>query len=57
MVGKRDLLNLMVETTGQVSQHVNFPVPQGYTDLRVVNFDPTVRSDNGTCLYDFKEEK
>ena len=57
VVGKRDLVTLMVGTTGQAAQHVNLPVPEGCTDPRAANFDPTARSDNGTCLYDFKEEK
>ena len=57
MEGKRDLLTLMVGTIGQAAQHFNLHVPEGCTAPREVNFDPTVRSDNGTCIYDFKEEK
>ena len=57
VVVKRDLLTLMVGTIGQSSHHVNFLVPEGYTDPRAANFDPTWRSDNRTYLYDFKEEK
>ena len=57
MVGKRDLLNFMVGTTGQAAQHVNFPIPEGYIDPRETNFDPLARSSNGTCLYDFREKK
>ena len=56
MAGKRDLLTLMVGTTGQAAQHVNLPVPEGCTDPRANNYDPTARSDNGTCFYDFKEQ-
>ena len=57
MEGKSALLTLMVGTTGQVSQHVNFIVLEGCTDPRARNFDPTVRSDNGSHLYDSKEDK
>eukprot|EP00252_Welwitschia_mirabilis_P014425 TRINITY_DN316_c0_g3_i1.p1 TRINITY_DN316_c0_g3~~TRINITY_DN316_c0_g3_i1.p1 ORF type:complete len:478 (+),score=98.08 TRINITY_DN316_c0_g3_i1:513-1946(+) len=42
---------------GQAAQHVNLPVPEGCTDPRAANFDPTARSDDGTCVYDFQEAK
>ena len=57
VAGKRDILTLMVGTIGQAAQHVNLLVLEGYTDPRAANFDPKAWSDNGTCLYDFKEEK
>ncbi|PIN01435.1 26S proteasome regulatory complex, ATPase RPT4 [Handroanthus impetiginosus] len=36
---------------GQAAQQVNIPVPEGCTDPNATNFDPTARSDNGSCLY------
>nr|ABK24548.1 unknown [Picea sitchensis] len=41
---------------GQAAQHVNLPVPEGCTDPRAANYDPTARSDNGSCEYEFKEQ-
>ncbi|KAF8412223.1 hypothetical protein HHK36_000183 [Tetracentron sinense] len=38
---------------GQAAQQVDFPVPEGCTDPGAGNFDPTARSDDGTCLYQF----
>ncbi|XP_061363707.1 ribulose bisphosphate carboxylase/oxygenase activase 2, chloroplastic-like [Gastrolobium bilobum] len=38
---------------GQAAQQVNIPVPGGCTDPNASNFDPTARSDDGTCLYTF----
>lgn len=36
---------------GQAAQQVNLPVPEGCTDPSAENFDPTARSDDGSCLY------
>jgi hypothetical protein len=36
---------------GKAAQQVNLPVPEGCTDPNAINFDPTARSDNGSCLY------
>ncbi|XP_027331496.1 ribulose bisphosphate carboxylase/oxygenase activase, chloroplastic-like [Abrus precatorius] len=36
---------------GKAAQQVNIPVPEGCTDRNASNFDPTARSDDGTCLY------
>ncbi|KAF3454653.1 hypothetical protein FNV43_RR05101 [Rhamnella rubrinervis] len=36
---------------GQAAQQVNVPVPEGCTDPSAANFDPTARSDNGSCQY------
>ncbi|XP_065851671.1 ribulose bisphosphate carboxylase/oxygenase activase, chloroplastic-like [Euphorbia lathyris] len=36
---------------GKAAQQVNLPVPEGCTDPSADNFDPTARSDDGTCLY------
>ncbi|KAJ1400955.1 P-loop containing nucleoside triphosphate hydrolase [Sesbania bispinosa] len=38
---------------GKAAQQVNIPVPEGCTDPNAANFDPTARSDDGTCLYTF----
>ncbi|XP_054798129.1 ribulose bisphosphate carboxylase/oxygenase activase 2, chloroplastic isoform X1 [Prosopis cineraria] len=38
---------------GQAAQQVNIPVPEGCTDPNAANFDPTARSDDGSCLYQF----
>jgi hypothetical protein len=38
---------------GQAAQQVHVPVPEGCTDPSAANFDPTARSDNGSCLYEF----
>ncbi|XP_057441919.1 ribulose bisphosphate carboxylase/oxygenase activase 2, chloroplastic [Lotus japonicus] len=38
---------------GKAAQQVNVPVPEGCTDPNAKNFDPTARSDDGTCLYTF----
>ncbi|GAB4833854.1 AFG3 protein [Ancistrocladus abbreviatus] len=38
---------------GKAAQQVNLPVPEGCTDPSAVNYDPTARSDNGTCVYQF----
>ncbi|CAI8586181.1 unnamed protein product [Vicia faba] len=39
---------------GKAAQQVNIPVPEGCTDRNAKNFDPTARSDDGTCLYTFE---
>ncbi|KAJ8760324.1 hypothetical protein K2173_011877 [Erythroxylum novogranatense] len=36
---------------GQAAQQVHIPVPEGCTDPIAQNFDPTARSDDGSCLY------
>ncbi|GMN24068.1 hypothetical protein TIFTF001_000392 [Ficus carica] len=36
---------------GKAAQQVNIPVPEGCTDPSAANFDPTARSDNGSCQY------
>nr|QAB04969.1 Rubisco activase 2 alpha isoform [Oryza brachyantha] len=39
---------------GQGAQQAgNLPVPEGCTDPGAKNFDPTARSDDGSCLYTF----
>lgn len=38
---------------GKAAQQVNLPVPEGCTDPGAENYDPTARSDNGTCVYNF----
>ncbi|XP_017976224.1 PREDICTED: ribulose bisphosphate carboxylase/oxygenase activase 2, chloroplastic isoform X1 [Theobroma cacao] len=36
---------------GKAAQQVNLPVPEGCTDPSATNFDPTARSDDGSCVY------
>ncbi|KZV26120.1 ribulose bisphosphate carboxylase/oxygenase activase, chloroplastic [Dorcoceras hygrometricum] len=36
---------------GKAAQQMAIPVPEGCTDPNASNFDPTARSDNGSCLY------
>lgn len=36
---------------GQGAQQVHVPVPEGCTDPSAQNFDPTARSDDGSCSY------
>ncbi|CAI0427258.1 unnamed protein product, partial [Linum tenue] len=38
---------------GKAAQQVNLPVPEGCTDPSAHNFDPTARSDDGSCVYQF----
>ncbi|KAJ7961387.1 Ribulose bisphosphate carboxylase/oxygenase activase [Quillaja saponaria] len=38
---------------GQAAQQVPLPVPEGCTDPSAENFDPTARSDDGSCTYKF----
>nr|CAA32429.1 unnamed protein product [Arabidopsis thaliana] len=38
---------------GKGAHEVNLPVPEGCTDPVAENFDPTARSDDGTCVYNF----
>ncbi|XP_052174551.1 ribulose bisphosphate carboxylase/oxygenase activase, chloroplastic-like isoform X2 [Diospyros lotus] len=38
---------------GKAAQQIGLPVPEGCTDPSASNFDPTARSDDGTCLYTF----
>ncbi|MFS7904488.1 hypothetical protein Hanom_Chr01g00036671 [Helianthus anomalus] len=46
---KRLLIDVMV--AGKAGQQVKVPVPEGCTDPSAENFDPTARSDDGTCVY------
>ncbi|KAI7737144.1 hypothetical protein M8C21_000957 [Ambrosia artemisiifolia] len=39
------------EFYGKAAQQVQVPVPEGCTDQNAVNFDPTARSDDGSCNY------
>ncbi|KAK6943621.1 ATPase, AAA-type, core [Dillenia turbinata] len=36
---------------GKAAQEVKVPVPEGCTDPSAENFDPTARSDDGSCVY------
>ncbi|KAL0359278.1 UNVERIFIED_CONTAM: Ribulose bisphosphate carboxylase/oxygenase activase 1, chloroplastic [Sesamum angustifolium] len=54
----RDLILVLFELiAGKAAQKVNVPVPEGCTDpnananANATNFDPTPRSDDGSCLY------
>uniref|UniRef100_A0A2N9EZJ9 Ribulose bisphosphate carboxylase/oxygenase activase, chloroplastic n=1 Tax=Fagus sylvatica TaxID=28930 RepID=A0A2N9EZJ9_FAGSY len=38
---------------GKAAQQFSLPVPEGCPDPSAENFDPTVRSDVGSCLYQF----
>ena len=38
---------------GKAVQQFKLPVREGCTDPSAVNFDPTARSDDGSCLYQF----
>ncbi|XP_031488402.1 ribulose bisphosphate carboxylase/oxygenase activase, chloroplastic-like [Nymphaea colorata] len=38
---------------GKAAQQISIPVPEGCTDPNAANFDPTARSDDGSCLYQF----
>ncbi|KAK0591925.1 hypothetical protein LWI29_023678 [Acer saccharum] len=38
---------------GKAAQQVNVPVPEGCTDRNAANYDPTARSDDGSCQYTF----
>ncbi|GLT93059.1 hypothetical protein SLE2022_108650 [Rubroshorea leprosula] len=38
---------------GKAAQQVKVPVPEGCTDPNAANFDPTARSDDGSCTYKF----
>ena len=44
---------MIVIETGQAAQQVSVPVPEGCTDPNAQNFDPTARSDDGSCQYTF----
>lgn len=37
---------------GQGAQQVHIPVAEGCADPSAKNFDPTARSDDGSCLYE-----
>lgn len=38
---------------GKAAQQGNLKVPEGCSDPNAVNFDPTARSDDGSCVYNF----
>ncbi|OAY41355.1 ribulose bisphosphate carboxylase/oxygenase activase, chloroplastic [Manihot esculenta] len=38
---------------GKAAQQIKVPVPEGCTDPSAENFDPTARSDDGSCQYQF----
>ncbi|XP_039172732.1 ribulose bisphosphate carboxylase/oxygenase activase, chloroplastic [Eucalyptus grandis] len=38
---------------GRAAQQVNLPVPEGCTDPSATSYDPTARSDDGSCVYRF----
>ncbi|KAI6675105.1 hypothetical protein NL676_003011 [Syzygium grande] len=38
---------------GKAAQQVHLPVPEGCTDPSATNYDPTARSDDGSCVYPF----
>lgn len=38
---------------GQGAQQVPLPVPEGCADPSAENYDPTARSDDGSCTYTF----
>lgn len=40
-------------TSGKAAQQLPPPVKQGCADPNAVNYDPTARSDDGSCVYDF----
>lgn len=46
-------LNLNCLVAGQGAQQVHVPVPEGCTDPTAENYDPTARSDDGSCTYKF----
>eukprot|EP00928_Gymnodinium_smaydae_P012122 TRINITY_DN14410_c0_g1_i1.p1 TRINITY_DN14410_c0_g1~~TRINITY_DN14410_c0_g1_i1.p1 ORF type:complete len:466 (+),score=37.69 TRINITY_DN14410_c0_g1_i1:179-1576(+) len=37
---------------GKAAQQITVPVPEGCADPSATNYDPTARSDNGSCLYE-----
>ena len=47
--------HLISSRAGGYAQQVELPVPSGCSDPRAVNYDPTARSDDGSCLYDFSK--
>eukprot|EP00270_Netrium_digitus_P005155 TRINITY_DN1671_c0_g1_i6.p1 TRINITY_DN1671_c0_g1~~TRINITY_DN1671_c0_g1_i6.p1 ORF type:complete len:512 (-),score=147.50 TRINITY_DN1671_c0_g1_i6:324-1724(-) len=38
---------------GSTAQQIPVPVPVGCADPNAINYDPTARSDDGSCLYNF----
>lgn len=42
---------LNIDFAGKAAQQIGIPVPEGCTDPIATNFDPTARSDDGTCSY------
>lgn len=44
-------VTMLFMDTGKAAQQVNVPVREGCTDPLAENFDPTARSDDGSCVY------
>lgn len=44
-------LGVNFAVAGKAAQQMNVPVPEGCTDPTAENFDPTARSDDGSCQY------
>ncbi|KAM6550931.1 hypothetical protein CsatB_000739 [Cannabis sativa] len=38
---------------GKAAKQIHIPIKEGCTDPSAANFDPTARSDDGSCLYQF----
>jgi len=54
--GKNNKLSISIIVdfdAGKAAQQVNLPVPEGCTDPSATNYDPTARSDDGSCVYRF----
>lgn len=45
------LVYVVLLGAGKAAQQVQVPVPEGCTDPGAANFDPTARSDDGSCNY------
>jgi hypothetical protein len=50
---KRLFRLLIIVWVQAAAQQFSLPVPEGCPDPSAENFDPTVRSDVGSCLYQF----
>ncbi|CAN1339048.1 Ribulose bisphosphate carboxylase/oxygenase activase 1, chloroplastic [Linum perenne] len=51
--GMMMMMMMMWGFAGKAAQQGSLPVPEGCTDPNAANFDPTARSDDGSCLYQF----